>query len=95
LVDTDRDGVGEQRQIYSGGQLSRVEVDSNDDGRADVVQYLVDGNIVRQCEDTEFDGQIDRCFEGEKLVGVSGVTDVEASLEKLGCGNLHPFWRGR
>ena len=95
LVDTDRDGVGEQRQIYSGGQLSRVEVDTNDDGRPDVVQYVVDGNIVRQCEDSEFDGQIDRCFEGESLVGVTGVTDVQAPLEKLSCGNLHPFWRGR
>ena len=56
---------------------------------------MAHGNINRQCEETEFDGQIDRCFEGENLVGVSGVTDVEAPLEKLGCGNLHPFWRGR
>ena len=93
--DTDGDGVGEQRQIYSGGQLSRVEVDTNDDGRADVIQYLSDGNISRQCEDAEFDGQIDHCFEGESLVGVSGVTNVGAPLESLGCGSLHPFWRGR
>jgi hypothetical protein len=94
-VDTDRDGVGEQRQVYAGGQPARIEVDTNDDGRADVVQYLSNGNVARQCEDAEFDGRIDRCFEGETLVGVSGVTDVGAHLESLGCGSLHPFWRER
>jgi len=95
LVDTDRDGVGEQRQVYAGGQLSHVEIDTNGDGRADVVRYVADGNVIRRCEDAEFDGEIDRCFEGQSLVELSGVTDVAPPLESLGCGSLHPFWRGR
>jgi hypothetical protein len=60
-----------------------------------VIQYLTDGNVIRQCEDAEFDGRIDRCFEGESLAEVSGVTDVGAPLESLGCGSLHSFWRRR
>jgi hypothetical protein len=60
-----------------------------------VIQYIADGNTIRQCEDAEFDGRIDRCFEGEKLVDVTGVTDVSAPLERLGCGGLHRFWRSR
>ena len=64
-------------------------------GRADVIQYLADGNVIRQCEDSEFDGVIDRCFEAQNLVDVSGVTDVGEALEELGCGSFHPFWRGR
>jgi hypothetical protein len=73
--------------------VARLEVDTNDDGRADVVQYLDGQDVVRQCEDSEFDGTVDRCFEGQSLVPVSGVTDLSAPLEKLGCGGFHPFWR--
>jgi hypothetical protein len=51
--------------------------------------------VIRQCEDVEFDGQIDRCFEGQDLVELSGVTDVGDPLERLGCGSFHSFWRGR
>jgi hypothetical protein len=57
------------------------------------VQYLSGQTVVRQCEDAKFDGTVDQCFEGQKVVPVSGVTDLRKSLEDLNCGSFDPFWK--
>jgi hypothetical protein len=51
--------------------------------------------VVRQCEDSEYDGAVDRCFEGEKVVPVTGVKELKEPLGELGCGGFDPFWRQR
>jgi hypothetical protein len=58
-----------------------------------VVQYFSGANVVRQCEDTQYDGSVDQCFEGQKVVPVSGVKDLKKPLAALGCGTFDPFWR--
>jgi hypothetical protein len=93
LVDTNRDGKADARQSWSGGAIAHVEVDTNGDGRADVVQYFSGPNVVRQCEDAQFDGSVDQCFEGQKVVPVSGVKDLSRALGALNCGGFDPFWR--
>ena len=95
LVDTDRDGVGEQRQVYVGGTAlpRRGRHQWRRSSRRDPVRGRrehhppVRGHRVRRPDRP--------LLRGRGLVEVSGVTDVEAPLESLGCGNLHPFWRGR
>jgi hypothetical protein len=49
--------------------------------------------VIRQCEDKEYDGSIDQCFEGQKVVPISGVKDVSKPLGNLACGGFDPFWR--
>ena len=80
---------------FEGGTLARAEIDTDQDGRADVVQYIDGGAITRQCEDSNADGRIDQCFSGPGLQQVgeaSGVLDVSKALGSLGCGGFHPIW---
>jgi hypothetical protein len=93
LVDTTNDGKADIRQAWSGGAIAHAEIDTNADGRADVVQYFSGANVVRQCEDAQYDGSVDQCFEGQKVVPVSGVTNLAAKLPALGCGSFDAFWR--
>jgi hypothetical protein len=92
LLDTNGDGKADQRVRYEDGQAVRLEADTNGDGKADVVQHLRGEAIARQCEDGDYDGRIDRCFEGTAPVAVSGETDVSAPLGRLECGGFDRFW---
>jgi hypothetical protein len=95
LVDSSGDGNGNLRQVYANGTIAHLEADTNNDGRPDVVQYLSGPDVVRQCEDSEYDGTVDRCFEGDQVAPVTGVTDLSEPLGSLGCGSFDSFWRSR
>jgi len=92
LIDTTGNGVADTREVYQGGNRVRVEVDTNDDRRPDVVQSLAPGGQPRQDEDTDFDGVIDRRFDGDALVDVPAGTKVGPKFGELGCGSFHAFW---
>ena len=94
-MDVNGDGKGDQLQIFEGGVVARVEVDSNGDGVPDVVQYLSGQSVVRQCQDDDFDGHVDSCFEGQTPVPLGGVLDLAKPLGNLGCGSFHRFWSKR
>jgi len=47
------------RQYDSGGRLTKVAVDSNFDGSADIEEYYRDGVLVRRESDRNFNGQAD------------------------------------
>jgi len=94
-VDSNGDGKGDQRQVFEDGKIARIEADTNQDGRPDVVQYLSGSSVIRQCQDDNYDGTVDACFEGEKVVPVSGVTDLHQPLGTLDCGGFDPFWKRR
>ena len=51
--------------------------------------------LVRQDEDSNFDGQIDRSFEGRKQVALPADRSVPDGFEDLGCGDFHSFWARR
>ena len=71
----------------------RIDADTNGDGKPDVVQTLSGGGPSRQDEDLDFDGVIDRRFEGKKLVEPAAGTRIEGdAFGKLGCGSFHRFW---
>ena len=76
-------------------QIEHLEADTNKDGRADVAQYLSGVAVTRQCQDDNYDGTVDACFEGEKVVPVTGVKELRQPLGELGCGGFDAFWRRR
>jgi len=71
----------------------RLELDTNDDGRPDVVQHLDGDSVARQDEDSDFDGTIDRSFEGKKAVPVEGKPKAPPKLGDLDCGEFDRFWK--
>jgi hypothetical protein len=83
------------KQVYAGGKVEHLEADTNKDGRPDVVQYLSGSNVVRQCQDDNYDGSVDTCFEGQKPVPVSGVKELKEPLGTLDCGGFDAFWKRR
>ena len=92
LIDTTGNGVADTREIYSGGNITRVEVDTNKDRKPDVVQSTGPGGVSRQDEDTDFDGIIDRRFDGEKLAEVPAGLAAGEDFGKLDCGSFNGFW---
>jgi hypothetical protein len=59
------------------------------------VQYFNgDGTTAtRQDEDADFDGIVDRRFDGDQLVDTPAGTKITgAGFGKLGCGSVHRFW---
>jgi hypothetical protein len=94
-VDANGDGKADQRQVFEGGSIARIEADTNQDGRPDVVQYLSGTNVVRQCQDDSYDGTVDACFEGEKVVPVTGVKELRQPLGSLDCAGFDAFWKRR
>jgi hypothetical protein len=84
--------VADTREVYQDGNRVRVDADTNGDGKPDVIQTL-SGPAPVQDEDTDFDGVIDRRFQGDQLVPLSGRVEVKAAgFGKLGCGSFDPFW---
>lgn len=56
-VDYDRDGVADERVVYRGQRLLRMESDRNSDGRVDAVTYFdANGLPTSGEEDQDFDG---------------------------------------
>jgi hypothetical protein len=91
-VDSDLDGRVDTREHYTGGVRDRIEADTNGDGLPDVVQHLDGEDVVRQDEDSDFDGSLDRSFEGPAAVELQGEMRVEP-FGRLDCGRFDRFWR--
>jgi hypothetical protein len=59
-VDFDGDGNREEMLTYHNGQLSRLELDRNSDGKVDeVTDYLADGLLDKTRTDQDFDGRFE------------------------------------
>ena len=86
-------GRAAQRDVYAGGARTRLEIDTNDDGVPDVVQYLAGDEIQRQEEDSDFDGTLDRAFAGDEPAALQGPSKVPPALPKLDCGRFDVFWQ--
>ena len=95
LIDTDGDGRADEREIYEEGVRVALQTDTNGDHRPDVVQQLAGDEVVRQDEDTNFDGTVDVRFDGETPVPVDGRTEMPPELPELECGTFHSFWSRR
>jgi hypothetical protein len=96
LVDTNGNGTADTREVYQGETRVRIEVDSNGDRKVDIVQSTGPGGVSRQDEDGDFDGVLDRRFDGDALVDVPAGTPIGGEeFGKLGCGSFHSFWRKR
>ncbi len=93
LLDQDGDGRADQRELYEAGARVGLEADTNGDGRPDVVQVVAGTEVVRQDEDADYDGTLDRRFEGE----VSSEIEAPAPpmLPSLDCGGVDRFWASR
>lgn len=93
LYDTTGNGVADTREVWKGDTLLRLEADTNGDRRSDVVQYYSAGAVKFQDEDVDFDGTVDRRFEGNQPVSItSGTTVPDTRFGKLGCGSFARFW---
>ena len=96
LVDSNGDGKGDVqpglRRRQGRAPRGRHE-QGRPPGRGAVPERL--SNVVRQCQDDNYDGSVDTCFEGEKVVPVSGVKELSEPLGALGCGGFDAFWKRR
>jgi hypothetical protein len=93
LVDTTGNGIADQREVYRNGARVRLDADTNGDRKPDVVQSVAPSGTSIQEEDTDFDGIVDRRFEGDRLVGTAGDSRIPgAEFGRLGCGSFHRFW---
>jgi hypothetical protein len=95
LVDTDANGVVDQREVYQNGQQVRLDADTNADRKPDVIRHFRDGQMTRQDEDSNYDGLIDRSFEGRRKVALPAERRVPDPFDDLGCGDFHSFWAKR
>ena len=96
LYDTTGNGVADTREVWKGSEIVRLDADTNDDRRPDVVQYYTGGVVKFQDEDVDYDGIVDHRFEGEEAVSVNSGTAVpDTRFGKLGCGSFSGFWRKR
>ncbi|MFD0740288.1 DUF2007 domain-containing protein [Lysobacter koreensis] len=63
-VDYNGDGIVDERAIFSGDVLKRVEFDRNRDGKADAVSHFDRNGAVSQGQnDDDFDGRMESAFE--------------------------------
>jgi hypothetical protein len=93
LIDTTGNGVADTREVYRGEERVRVDVDTNGDRTPDIAQSSGPGGVPRQDEDVDFDGVIDRRFDGDQLVDVPPGTKIPgAAFGRLGCDSFHGFW---
>ena len=93
-LDSEGDGLTDQRDVYRNGQRVRVEIDSNGDGRPDVQQLLgPSGDIERQDEDSDFDGRWDRSFVGDRPAPLPESSEAPGALEEFDCGAFDAFWQ--
>jgi len=77
--DRNGDGRPEEWRFYdAGGEIVRVDADTNHDGRSDRQEYYAHGALVRRESDRNFDGRIDLVedFAGA-AVHVRSVVDVD------------------
>jgi hypothetical protein len=95
LLDSAGRGRAGQRDVYENGVQVRIDLDTDADGQPDVIQYLRGESVVRQDEDSDHDGVIDRRFEGDRPLPIDGRPSVPGELPKLDCGKFDPFWNRR
>ena len=79
---TDRNGDGRPdvwRHFDARGQVTRVDVDSNFDGRPDIHEFYERGTLVRRESDRNFNGQADLIeeFDAETHGQTRSVVDVD------------------
>jgi len=48
---------------------------------------------VRQDEDSDYDGRLDRSFQGEEAVPLSADAPPLEPFGKLACESFHGFWK--
>jgi hypothetical protein len=93
LVDTTGDGIADQREVHRNGSLVRLEVDTNGDRKPDIIQSTGSDGVVRQDEDTDFDGIVDQRFDGEAAVDVPAGTQIAgAEFGNISCGSFYSRW---
>jgi hypothetical protein len=93
-LDTRGDGRTDQREIYRSGRRIRVDLDTTGDGVPDVIQALnPDGSILRQDEDSDGDGRIDRRFENDLPVSLEDSPPVPTRWKRPDCGRFDAFWK--
>jgi hypothetical protein len=93
LVDTTGNGIADQREVYQGGARVRLDADTNDDRRPDVVQSVATSGLPLQDEDVDYDGTIDRRFEGDQVVELSNGHKIPGEpFGRIDCGSFHRFW---
>jgi hypothetical protein len=73
----------------------KLQADTNGDKRPDVIQTFQGGAVARQDEDSDYDGKIDRSFEGQTAVAVPADDRAPAPLGALDCGAADSFWARR
>ena len=93
LIDTTGNGVPDQRETYRDGKRIRLEADTNDDQRPDVVQRTEPDGTEFQDEDTDFDGVLDQRFRGDAQIALPPNTAAPSALPEMQCGAFHSFWR--
>ena len=83
----------DQRQVLGGGEIVRIDADTDGDRKPDVIQTYREGALVQQDEDSDADGVVDLRFRGNESVPVPEGTDVAgADFGRLGCGSFSGFW---
>jgi hypothetical protein len=96
LYDTTGNGQADQRAVYEGGELVRLDADTTASGKPDTTQYFSGGKLVRQDQDDDGDGLVDSRFDGDEAATVPPGSQVPGSaFGKLGCGRFDRFWAKR
>jgi hypothetical protein len=82
--------------VLTDGRLVRVDADTDNDHRPDVVQTYDGDALVHQDEDTTGDGVVDQRFQGKQSVPVPPGTRISGDpFAKLDCGSFDVFWSRR
>ena len=94
LTDTSGNGIADQRIVYEGGAIARIEVDTNGNRKPNAaIYYDANGQPTHQDEDADHDGVADQRFRGQEPVELPPGTRIPGDrFGKLGCGRFHPFW---
>jgi hypothetical protein len=57
------------------------------------VQHFEGNQVVRQDEDSDYDGTIDRSYAGTEAIELDGTTLRLEPFGALGCGTFDAFWK--
>lgn len=84
--DTDFDGKFDVKEVYdSGGQLTSVRRDRNNDGQPDLWEQYKDGVLLAILYDDDFDGKVDR---RDEIPGARPKIEMPTQLDPTATGTL-------
>src|SRR3569832_123061 len=84
--DTDFDGKFDVKEIYdTGGQLTSVRRDRNNDGQPDQWEQYKDGILIAILYDDDFDGKVDR---REEIPGAHPKVEMPTTMDPTATGTL-------